>query len=180
MTEQEYAAVDPYKVNTDYYVTKTDGIHHYRWVEGDNDNLVQIEIGNIIDVNKIKRYNIATVNGTKEIDGGGTEEVVYLNLYQYDYNEDSTAIDTERPYFSRVELPKGGGGSSSTSVNSLIRIGAQSIQTIVGGTVLLRVFYSSWDGPQSNDGTYTLKAGSTTIDTGTFNSGASDEVVSGW
>ena len=82
---------------------------------------------------------------------------------------------------AQVELPKGGGGgSSTTSINKLVRIGNQAIQTIVGATIKLQMFYSSWDENESSDGTYVLKSGDTIIDTGTFNSGAKDETINGW
>lgn len=186
MTAEEYQTIvtnQTYTENTDYYVTRTDGIHHYRYVMI-NDVLTEIEIGSVISKDNIKKYNMMRVDTTRiNSETNQEEDVTYLNLYEFDYGADNTIIDTQSETMhlrAQVELPKGGGGAASTTVNNLIRIGAQTVQTIVGGTVLLRVFYSSWDGPQSNDGIYTLKAGSTTIATGTFNSGASDEVVSGW
>ena len=181
LTQAEYDGLQTHTVNTDYYVTATDGfVHHYRWIPGENETLRQIEIGTIVD--RIKRYNMTTVNGTKTVEGSDTpENVTYLNLYEYNYNQDNTVIDTEAQPFAQIELPRGGGGgAASTVVNHLVRIGGQSVQAVVGSKIMLRVFYSSWDGPQSNDGQYVLKAGSTTIANGTFNSGASDEVINGW
>jgi len=57
------------KENTDYYVTRTDGIHHYRYVpiedvESGKSILTKVEIGQFVDINQIKRYNIATAAGT--------------------------------------------------------------------------------------------------------------------
>jgi hypothetical protein len=162
-------------------------VHHYRYVlvedpETHEDVLTEIEIGTLIDKNKIKRYNIATVEEERtNATSGETETVTYLNLYQYDYDEVNTAIDTERVPYARVELPKGGGGGqASTSINKLVRIGAQNIQTIVNTAIILRVFYSSWDESESSDGSYVLRAGDNVISSGTFNSGAKDEVVDGW
>lgn len=182
LTEQEYNDVELVKEeNTDYFVQKTDGYHHYRWIPTEIEGVLeQIEIGDWASINKdkIKRYNIY-----KTSEGTGADEKVYLNLYQYDYDAESTAIDTENldNYFARVELPKGGTGTSSTTVNQLIRLGNQTIETIVGSTVKLRVFFSSYDGPQKNDGDYVLKAGSTTIETGKiYSCDDKDEVVSGW
>ena len=191
LSSADYEAIaqseDGYQENTDYYVTESDGVHHYRYVliedpETHEDVLTEIEIGTLIDKNKIKRYNIATVEEERtNTTSGEKETVTYLNLYQYDYDEANTAIDTERVPYARVELPKGGGGGAiSTSVNKLIRIGAQNIQTITNTPIILRVFYSSWDDVESNDGTYVLKAGENVISSGTFNSGAKDEVVEGW
>ena len=160
--------------NTDYYVTRDDGIHHYRYVhtidtETGLDTLTKVEIGQFVDLNKIKRYNIGTEEG--QVDG---KDVTYLNLYQYDYDALNNDISTEDEPFARVILPKGGDGSVSTSKNRLIRIGDQVIQKIVGNQIFLRVFYSSWDseGLQSNDGAYTLRTGNTVIETGTLNSGS--------
>ena len=183
LTAAEYDALQEHEENTDYYVTRADGIHHYRYVpiedaESGETILTEVEIGQFIDVNKIKRYNIATVTG--QVDG---EEVTYLNLYQYDYNETNNNIDTERQPFTQIVLPKGGGGSSSTSVNKLTRIGDQTIQKIVNSKVLLRVFYSSWDsdGAESSSGTYTLTTGNTVVSSGTLNSGAQDvDLSQGW
>ena len=160
--------------NTDYYVTRDDGIHHYRYVsaidaETGLDTLTKVEIGQFVDLNKIKRYNIGTEEG--QVDG---KDVTYLNLYQYDYDALNNDISTEDEPFARVILPKGGDGSVSTSKNRLIRIGDQVVQKIVGSQIFLRVFYSSWDseGLQSNDGAYTLRTGNNVIETGTLNSGS--------
>ena len=182
MSRNEYTALENKVENTDYYVTDTDGVHHYRWVKDGSNILTEIEIGRLIDTDKIKRYNIYTVPGTKQLENGGTEDVVYLNLYQYDYNEESTAIDTERAPFAQVELPKGGGGSTSTNVNRLVRLGDQTIQKIVGSTIKLQVFYSSHDssGTESSAGNYTLKTGNTVIESGILPSGAFNETISGW
>ena len=183
LTAAEYDALQEHEENIDYYVTRTDGIHHYRYVpvedvESGETILTEVEIGQFIDVNKIKRYNIATVAG--KVDG---EDVTYLNLYQYDYNETNNNIDTERQPFTQIVLPKGGSGSSSTSINKLTRIGDQTIQKIVNSTVLLRVFYSSWDsdGAESSAGTYTLTTGNTVVSSGTLNSGAQNvDLSQGW
>lgn len=183
LTAAEYDVLQEHEENTDYYVTRTDGIHHYRYVpiedaESGETILTEVEIGQFIDVNKIKRYNIATVTG--KVDG---EDVTYLNLYQYDYNETNNNIDTERQPFTQIVLPKGGGGSSSTSVNKLTRIGDQTIQKIVNSKVLLRIFYSSWDSDsaESSAGTYTLTTGNTVVSSGTLNSGAQDvDLSQGW
>lgn len=182
LTAAEYDAIENYAENTDYYVLESDGIrHHYRYIPNSEDPTVldEIEIGLIVDTSKIKRYNIATENAT--VDG---EEVTYLNLYQYDYEELNNNVDTERTPLTQIILPKGGGsGAISSSVNKLIRIGDQTIQKIVGSQILLRVFYSSWDssGTESSSGDYTLKTGNTTIASGVFNSGAADaDLTQGW
>jgi hypothetical protein len=122
MTEAQYSDLEEHTQNTDYYVSYDDGtVHHYRYVPDTvNGGLRQIEIGQFTDLNKIKRYNI----GLSE-EGEGENAVTYLNLYQYDYSESSNT-DTERAFFNRVALPKGGGGSATGGVRKrLTRIGDQ-------------------------------------------------------
>lgn len=180
LTADEYAALDTYAENTDYYVLREDGYHHYRYIPSTTEDkaLVEIEIGQWIDLNKIKRYNMATT-----VSGEGDDAVTYLNLYQYNYDEDNSRIDTERTPLTQIALPKGGGGASSGSINRLVRIGDQTIQKIVNGQVILRAFYSSWDseGAESSSGTYTLSKGTTVIETGLLQSGPyKADLSTGW
>lgn len=81
------------KDNKDYYVLQDDNLwHHYRYIAsaGENDTVVytRIEIGQIIDTNKIKRYNMEKVYDEDE-------KKYYLKVYQYDYNENNNDIDTD-------------------------------------------------------------------------------------
>ena len=187
MTETQYSDLEEHTQNTDYYVSYDDGtVHHYRYVPDTvNGGLKQIEIGQFTDLTKIKRYNI----GLSE-EGEGENAVTYLNLYQYDYSESSNT-DTERAFFNRVALPKGGGGSATGGVRKrLTRIGDQQVQNIVGSTVMLQVFYSYWTttvddnnqvhAEESSAGTYELRNGNTVIETGTIPSGAFGEVINGY
>lgn len=175
------------ELNKDYYVLESDGIrHHYRYLEIEQ-NSNYIEIGQVLDTNNIKTYNIARIDTQREnSETHETEDVSYLNLYEFDYGIDNTVIDDESPSIhlrAQIELPKGGGGGTSTSgINKLVRIGDQTIQKIIDSEVLLRVFYSSHDsdGIESNAGTYTLKTGNTIIETGTIASGAFQETITGW
>lgn len=181
LTEEDVA------VNTDYYVAREDGIHHYRYVPNTTgEGLREIEIGQIVDLNKIKRYNI----GLSE-EGEGDNAVTYLNLYQYDYADINNTDTEEKSYFNRVALPKGGGGAAAGGVRKrLTRIGDQQIQKIVGSTILLQVFYSYWttnvndqnqvEPEESSAGTFVLKSGNTVIETGTIPSGAFGETVDGF
>ena len=174
-------------VNTDYYVAREDGIHHYRYIPNTTgEGLREIEIGQIVDLNKIKRYNI----GLSE-EGEGDNAVTYLNLYQYDYADINNTDTEEKSYFNRVALPKGGGGAAAGGVRKrLTRIGDQQIQKIVGSTILLQVFYSYWttnvneqnqvEPEESSAGTFVLKSGNTVIETGTIPSGAFGETVDGF
>lgn len=81
-----------------------------------------------------------------------------------------------------IELPEGGGGTSSNIVNKLTRIGDQTIQKIVNSKVFLRVFYSSWniEDSESSSGSFVLMAGNKQIDSGTLNSGAKDVKPADW
>ena len=185
--EFDALTLDDVSENTDYYVTRDDGVHHYRYVsiedaESGESILTKVEIGQFVDINKIKRYNIATAAGTQVDENGNEEAVTYLNFYQYDYNEDNTQIDTSKTPFKQIVLPQGG-GTSSAQVNKLIRFGDQTVQKIVGSQILLRGFYSSWDadGIQSTAGTATLRTGNTVIQSNyTLASGAKDAVLGNW
>lgn len=152
--------------NTDYYVTKEDGTHHYRYVKINN-VLTEIEIGNFI-----RRYNM-----TKTYDE--TNQKYYLNLYEYGYDE--AFDDTQATLVTSVELPEGGGGGgSSTAVTRVIRVTPANVTTVLNDNhIYLRYFYSSVDVTgESHEATYTLKYNNgSIIASGTINSGASDTVV---
>ena len=179
----DYATNDAYlsatkAENTDYYVTKADGVHHYRWVMVD-DVLTEIEISNFIDKDNIKRYNITKSTGDNDTN--------YLDLYEFAYGEDSTIYSDALPPVSQrvahILLPQGGGGSAVTSTTRLVRIPPTSITTIVGNeSVYLRFFYSCVDATQeAHEATYVLKdKNGMTVASGDINSGAADETVSAW
>lgn len=180
LTAEQYATIKTnhtYAENTDYYVLEEDGIrHHYRYITttvNDEPTLTEIEIGIVVDTDQIKKYNISRVTGKKREYNSQTqtwtetdEDVEYLNLYQYDYGQDNTIIDTQAEPFAQIELPKGGdGGSSSSQKNTLTRIGTEVIQKVTGSQILLRVFFSSYDatGTESSVGYATLRAGNSVI-----------------
>ena len=180
LTSEEYETIktnNTYAINTDYYVLETDGVrHHYRYItvtENNEQVLREIEIGKVIDTDQIKKYNISRVTGKKREYNSQTqtwtetdEDVEYLNLYQYNYDESNATIDTDRPYFAQIELPKGGdGGTSSSQKNVLTRIGSEVIQKVTGSQIVLRVFFSSYDstGTESSVGYATLRAGNSVI-----------------
>jgi len=137
LTPAEYEALDgTYSENTDYYVSEADGVHHYRYImvedaESGEDVLTEIEIGRVISTSNIKKYNMARVDTTRvNSETNQEEDVSYLNLYEFDYGADNTIIDTESASMhlrAQIELPKGGGGTTSNAVNTLIRLGNQSI-----------------------------------------------------
>lgn len=180
LTLEEYETIktnNTYAINTDYYVLEADGVrHHYRYItvtENNEQVLREIEIGKVIDTDQIKKYNISRVTGKKREYNSQTqtwtetdEDVEYLNLYQYNYDESNATIDTDRPYFAQIELPKGGdGGTSSSQKNVLTRIGSEVIQKVTGSQIVLRVFFSSYDstGTESSVGYATLRAGNSVI-----------------
>lgn len=187
---EELPETDEADLNTDYYIgTPATGYIHYRFIVVYNEDLGENEIhsvviGQHINTNNIKTYNMERVDTTRvNSETNEEEEVSYLNLYEFDYGADNSVIDTQSASMhlrAQIELPKGGGGATSAVTTNLIRIGNQSVQTITNSTVLLRVFFSAWDQNESYDGNYTLKAGSNTIATGVLHSGAADESVSGW
>lgn len=97
LSEEAYDELGTYEVNADYYVTKSDGVHHYRYVmiedaDTHEEVLTEIEIGNTIDKANIKKYNMETYQKS----GSNT---TYLRLFEYDYgtsnaiNDDVAALD---------------------------------------------------------------------------------------
>jgi hypothetical protein len=67
LTAVAYDDLQEHSENTDYYVAREDGVHHYRWIPGSNNVLEEIEISNFINTNNIKTYN-ATTSTTGEGD----------------------------------------------------------------------------------------------------------------
>lgn len=174
ITEAEYTTAEKAE-NTDYYVKREDGYHHYRYVTID-DILTEIEIGSLIDKDNIKRYNI-----TKSYDQ--TDDKYYLDLYEFGYGEPNGAenIDDElmKP-IAHIELPKGGGGTDSSAITRVVRITPATVTTIKNeDKIYLRFFYSSVDTTgESHEATYTLKYNNgSTIASGTLNSGSNEQQV---
>jgi len=165
MTAEEYDALEEHTENTDYYVTRADGIHHYRYV-----GETEYEIGSVISTSNIKTYNIERIDTTRlNTETNEEEDVTYLNLYEFDYGADNSIIDDESTAMhlrKQIELPRGGGGATTTTVNKLVRIGDQTIQKITGSTIVLQAFYSAWDsdGVESSSGNYTLRTGTNIIE----------------
>ena len=129
LSAEEYAALDSYDKNTDYYVTESDGIHHYRYVEDAvSGELVEVEIGFSND------YNIGIGTSTELVNNEEVDKT-YLYLYKFAPSEDSTIDDdTVLPLVNRgtlirkVELPATGGGGG---VYEYIRLEPASGQNTV-------------------------------------------------
>ena len=164
---------DP-NVNTDYFVgNDTDGYIHYRYIDKSG-TLTPFIMG--VDPDNIKTYN-ATTSTT----GEGNEQVTYLDLYEFDYGVDNTTIDPQASTLrAHIPLPAGGGGSNNNITARLVRIGEETVPVIVNSKVNLYVFFSAWDSDQSYSGNYTFKYNNTTIDTGTFASGAVSATPINW
>lgn len=141
--------------NTDYYVTKADGVHHYRYVTINN-VLTEIEIGEIINKENIKKYNIKKRDTTITRDGQQVD-VTYLDLYQYDFgvsNDDFDTTSTGVNLLTSVELPKGGGISGASQ--DVTRITPRNLtQALNSGDALeVKFFYTS--GAANEGAHYTL------------------------
>ena len=177
LTAAAYDELQEHAENTDYYVVREDGVHHYRWVPGSNDALEEIEICNFINTDNIKTYN-ATTSTT----GEGDEQITYLDLYEFNYGVDNTTIDPENSVLrAHIPLPKGGSGGASNNITArLVRIGNETIQTITNSKVNLYVFFSAWDQDQSYSGDYTLRYNNTIIKTDVLTSGAINATPINW
>ena len=177
LTAAAYDELQKHAENTDYYVAREDGVHHYRWVPNSNNVLEEIEICNFINTNNIKTYN-ATTSTT----GEGDEQITYLDLYEFNYGVDNTTIDPENSTLrAHILLPKGGGSGINNNITArLVRIGNETIQTITNSKVNLYVFFSAWDQDQSYSGDYTLKYNNTVIKTGVLTSGAINATPINW
>lgn len=165
LTEAAYNSAEK-EENTDYYVQKADGVHHYRYVTIAN-VLTEIEVGNFL-----KRYGM-----TKTYDE--QSQKYFLNLYEHGYYE--AFDDTQATLVASIELPEGGGGGgSSSAVTRVVRITPANITTVLNeNRIYLRFFYSSVDiTGETHEASYTLKYNnSSIIREGTINSGAGDTQV---
>lgn len=112
LSAEAYEALESYDENTDYYVTRDDGIHHYRYVPNtiSGEGLMEVEIG----ISENYNIGIGTVTETEN-----NEEVdnTYLYLYKFAPDENSEITDeTALPLVNRgtlvrrVKLPATGGG----------------------------------------------------------------------
>ena len=177
LTATTYDGLEEHNENTDYYVIREDGVHHYRWIPNSNDILESIEICNFINTDNIKTYNATT-----SIVNEGEEQVTYLDLYEFNYGADNTTIDPQNSTLrAHIPLPKGGSGSTNNNITArLVRIGNETIQTITNSKVNLYIYFSAWDQDQSYSGDYTLKYNNTVINTGVLTSGAIDATPINW
>lgn len=177
LTAAAYNDLEEHDENTDYYVIREDGVHHYRWIPNSNSILESIEICNFINTDNIKTYNATT-----SIVNEGEEQVTYLDLYEFNYGADNTTIDPQNSTLrAHIPLPKGGSSGTSNNITArLVRIGNETIQTITNSKVNLYIYFSAWDQDQSYSGDYTLKYNNTVIKTGVLTSGAIDATPINW
>lgn len=144
----DYAALENKTENTDYYVLEADGYHHYRWV-GEN----EIEIG----VPESKKYNI----DIESIENEGTT-INYLNLYEFNYDEDNTIDDNTNlndivsKRIRRILLPATGGGGGVTNALKVIQVPSRNVYKAANSNTAtyLRFFFTS--GEANEPASYTL------------------------
>ena len=113
LTAEEYAELESYNENTDYYVTRNDGIHHYRYIPDttSGEGLMEVEIG------ITENYNIGIGTVTETVEDEEVDKT-YLYLYKFAPGQESTITDeTSLPLpadrgtlVRRVELKGTGGG----------------------------------------------------------------------
>jgi len=112
LTEEEYTRLESYNENTDYYVSRADGIHHYRYVPNttSGEGLMEVEIG------IAENYNIG-IDTVTETENNEEVDNTYLYLYKFAPDESSEITDeTALPLVGRgtlvrrVKLPATGGG----------------------------------------------------------------------
>lgn len=137
LTEEEYDELVTKNTNTDYYVLETDGYHHYRWVDNN-----EIEIG----ISDSKKYNVYI----ETIENDGTE-VHYLNLYEFDQDEDDTITDDNFATLINKRkvhlLLPATGGSEGTITNNMriIQITPRNTYIAYGSNIptKLRFFFTT-------------------------------------
>ena len=151
LTTAQYEALEEYAVNTDYYVTDTDGrVHHYRYVNNGN-TLEEIEIGTPIS----KKYNISI----ETIENEGIS-INYLNLYEFDYDEDdiitddtdiSTLVSKRKRH---LLLPATGGGGGAVNTMKITPITARTSYKAFNSNnpVYMRFFFTT--GEQGEGASY--------------------------
>ena len=150
--------------NKDYYVLDNQIWHHYRYIYDDvNTKYDLIEIGQNLNTNYLKRYNIAESEDNS---------VTYLDLYEFPYgtNKASENIDpvTDLSYrIAHIALPQGGGGIDETEYRLYGRvIGDQTIRKSVaevqadGGKVILRFGYTCYAKTGEGENDYGYKRAS--------------------
>ena len=147
-----YIQQNGYDEHKDYYVLDENKIyHHYRYLktqdEDEQDIWTQIEIGQIIDPDILKTYNIA-VQSIKE----NNETNSYLYLFDFDAGENNHPTDAvinqriaNNDYVNKVKLPSGGGGSGTLNLMQIRQITPIECVAAVNSDepTLLRFFFTT-------------------------------------
>lgn len=147
--------------NKDYYVLDNQIWHHYRYIYDDvNTRYDLIEIGQKINTNYIKRYNI---------DKSEENNITYLDLYELPYgpNREIDPINDSQYLIAHIALPVGGGGIDETEYrlyghvigDQTIRKSAAEVQTN-GGKVILRFGYTCYAKTGEGENDYGYKRAS--------------------
>lgn len=179
LTSEEYNNPKYVKViNTDYYVLENDGYHHYRQIPSATiqNQLEEIEIGEVIDTTKIKRYRFA-----RHLRQNNGEDTYYLDVYEFAYDDVAEINDEDHSQnrIAEIELPKGGGGtdiSDSTCIVSYVTPQNQILtqSEFEQSGVKISFFYQAYEKSEgeyiTQSATYTIKKGSRIIASGTLQS----------
>ena len=127
--------------NKDYYVQDEGNyIHHFRYVatEDELEPFRLIEIGQIINTNNIKRYNL-----TSSTEGENTEQKNYIDLYEFDYGVSNNEF-SDGTRIAHIELV-GGGSGGTTTARKFTRITSKTVNIAKGSSdpLELRYFYTT-------------------------------------
>ena len=168
--------------NKDYYVFNTqDNIyHHYRYIPTGNpqEPFELIEIGQIINADNIKQYNL-----TSSTEGENDNKKNYIDLYEFEYGVNNTEFSEGRR-IAHIELV-GGGGSGTISSRKFTRITAKAINIAKDSNdpLMLRFFYTTGVANESDNYTLTQSSRSVAehvVEEGTINSGNPSAAATTW
>lgn len=157
--------------NTDYYVERADGVHHYRWVlqESDDPNeepeLIEVEIGTPVDKTQIKRYNVRIDSETTKDQNNQDVTQYYLYFYEFGYGEDSEINDQttelsqqQQEYLAlhlirKLPMPSGGGGYAPTQAMKFTPLSSTAFKTPKESDepILVKFFFTTGE---PNEGAY--------------------------
>ena len=163
--------------NKDYYVLRADGIrHHYRYLPTNNplEPFTLIEIGQIINTNNIKTYNLTSSTDSDKN---------YIDLYEFDYGISNSEL-SDGTRIAHIELV-GGGGGGTMSGRKFTRITPRALNTAIGSDsrIELRYFYTTGTANETDEFILTQSnkdMAETEIMTGDINSGDPANASTSW
>ena len=194
LTEEQYNELTEHAENTDYYVSKEDGVHHYRWVLTVDDNtgeesLAEVEIGSIsnVDNENVKKYNIALETITDSSSGATTN---YLNFYEFNADESNVIdVNDEENEITRLRnkqirhilLPATGGGGSAVTQARIRRITPATLYMAANSSerTYLQFFFTI--GEANETASYEIIVNGVTVRSGdTLTSGDPGDYTQNW